>query len=131
MELGLDQMLNGLPNNNSLPKPLPRPKDIRITQVVGGFTISKFGNEFYPLEVCVSIGEVLTKVQEFFIFSEPQDITEPTPEQSTEQSTEQVSEVGVELPVEPKVEIQDLPKEYYGDNLKSPEVLVQESPTEM
>jgi hypothetical protein len=50
-------------------EPRLQPKDIRITQMLGGYVLNKFGGKpgnFYPTEVCTSLGEVVEKVEDFF-----------------------------------------------------------------
>jgi hypothetical protein len=74
--------------------PFAQPLDIRIIQHVGGFTINKHGGgKFYPLEVCVTIDEVVSKVNEFFT-------------QESDKSNEQV----LKEEAAPEVKATDLPE---------------------
>lgn len=72
MDLGMEQLMSDQVPTGVTPK---RAKDVRITEMKGGFLINKYGNEFYPPEVCVTIDEALKIVNEFFAFAE-KDVTE-------------------------------------------------------
>lgn len=68
-----------------------QPLDIRITQVSGGYTINKFGgNEYHPLEVCVSLSEVQEIINVYF-------------------TDAQINQAGVESADDLKINIGDLP----------------------